>query len=72
MRRLIGLCVTVLSIAVLPSAALAQAVITGAVKDTSGAVLPGVTVKLESSDSDETLGKQSITVSRTNPGPSGA
>ena len=48
MRRLIGLCVTVLSIAVLPSAALAQAVITGAVKDTSGAVLPGVSVEATS------------------------
>ena len=48
MRRLIGLCVTVLSIAVLPSAALAQAVITGSVKDTSGAVLPGVSVEATS------------------------
>src|SRR6188768_3945294 len=47
MRRLIGLCVTVLSI-VLPSTALAQAVITGAVKDTSGAVLPGVSVEATS------------------------
>src|SRR4029453_15641941 len=48
MRRLIGLCVTVLSITVLPSAALAQAVITGSVKDTSGAVLPGVSVEATS------------------------
>ena len=48
MRRLIGLCVTLLSIVVLPSAALAQAVITGAVKDTSGAVLPGVSVEATS------------------------
>ena len=32
----------------LPAAALAQAVIAGAVKDTSGAVLPGVTVEASS------------------------
>ena len=48
MRRLIGLCVTLLSIAVMPSAALAQAVIAGSVKDTSGAVLPGVSVEATS------------------------
>ena len=49
MRRLIGLCVSVSALSlVLPSAALAQAVITGSVKDTSGAVLPGVSVEAAS------------------------
>jgi hypothetical protein len=49
MRRLIGLCVSVAALSlVLPSAALAQAVITGSVKDTSGAVLPGVSVEAAS------------------------
>jgi hypothetical protein len=48
MRRLAGFVVAFLSVIVLPSTALAQASITGAVRDTSGAVLPGVTVEAAS------------------------
>jgi hypothetical protein len=41
--------VTALSVLLLfPAAALAQAAITGLVKDSSGAVLPGVTVQVAS------------------------
>ena len=43
-RRSSGPLLVVLSL-MLPSAAWAQAVITGVVRDTSGAVLPGVTVE---------------------------
>ena len=48
MHRLSGFAVCVLSLVALPSAAFAQAVITGSVKDTSGAVLPGVSVEAAS------------------------
>src|SRR5207249_3945297 len=49
MRRIVGLCVLVLSdLVLLPTAALAQAAITGVVKDASGGVLPGVTVEAAS------------------------
>jgi len=41
-------CIVVALFALLPSAAHAQASITGVVKDTSGAVLPGVTVEASS------------------------
>jgi hypothetical protein len=47
MRGIIGL-LLVVSALVIPHAALAQAVIAGSVKDTSGAVLPGVTVEAAS------------------------
>ena len=48
MRRLMGI-VSVVALAVfIPSVAFAQATITGTVKDTSGAVLPGVTVEAAS------------------------
>src|SRR5262245_28940172 len=48
MRRLMGI-VSVVALAVfVPSVAFAQATITGTVKDTSGAVLPGVTVEAAS------------------------
>ena len=49
MRKLVLRLATVLPILVLlPSAVFAQAAITGVVKDTSGAVLPGVTVEAAS------------------------
>src|SRR5687767_7078690 len=48
MRILSAAFVTVALLVVLPSAALAQASITGVVKDSSGAVLPGVTVEASS------------------------
>jgi hypothetical protein len=49
MRKLLVVGLSVLaSLFVLPLAAHAQGSITGAVKDTSGAVLPGVTVEIES------------------------
>ena len=38
----------VVAVVLVPSAVLAQASITGAVKDTSGALLPGVTVEASS------------------------
>src|SRR5262249_32429635 len=47
MRRLLQL-VTVSACIVVPSAAFAQAAITGTVRDTSGAVVPGVTVEASS------------------------
>src|SRR5215469_9857563 len=47
MRRLLQL-VTVSACIVVPSPAFAQAAITGTVKDTSGAVVPGVTVEASS------------------------
>ena len=48
MRRLAGV-VSVVALAVLlPTIAYAQATITGTVKDSSGAVLPGVTVEASS------------------------
>jgi hypothetical protein len=47
MRSLVGLAVWA-SLALLPATALAQAVIAGTVRDTSGALLPGVTVEATS------------------------
>ena len=47
MKRLLGACIVVLLV-VFPSAAFAQASITGIVRDSSGAVLPGVTVEASS------------------------
>ena len=47
MRLLVKVLATV-GFTFMPAAALAQAVIAGAVKDTSGAVLPGVTVEASS------------------------
>ena len=47
-RALARSVVTCLCLAVLPAAAFAQASITGVVKDTSGAVLPGVTIEASS------------------------
>ena len=44
MRMVRGFLVVLALLVVLPSAAFAQASITGVVKDTSGAILPGVTV----------------------------
>jgi Carboxypeptidase regulatory-like domain len=46
--RAVFRCVVVLACTLLPSTAFAQASITGTVKDTSGAVLPGVTVEAAS------------------------
>ena len=46
--RVIGACLVIALFALLPSAAHAQASITGVVKDSSGAVLPGVTVEASS------------------------
>ena len=48
MRAAFRCAVLVLSTVLIPSAVLAQASITGIVKDTSGAVLPGVTVEAAS------------------------
>ena len=49
MKRLVGTLVAALACAVLmPATALAQASIAGVVKDSSGAVLPGVTVEASS------------------------
>src|ERR687896_635370 len=49
MHRTIRVAVVVLaSLAIFPAAAYAQASITGVVRDTSGAVLPGVTVEVAS------------------------
>src|SRR5439155_18974108 len=48
MQRLAQLLGTAAGILLLPSALLAQGSITGVVKDTSGAVLPGVTVEASS------------------------
>ena len=49
MRRVIGFsAAAALCVLLLPAAARAQASITGVVKDTSGAVLPGVTVEASS------------------------
>src|SRR5688572_24528174 len=51
MRRVTAACLVLVGTIVLtPSVALAQATITGIVKDTSGAVLPGVTVEATSPD----------------------
>ena len=46
--RVRGACIVIALFALLPSAARAQASITGVVKDSSGAVLPGVTVEAAS------------------------
>jgi hypothetical protein len=48
MRRLAAACATVALFLVAPSSLLAQASITGIVRDSSGAVLPGVTVEASS------------------------
>lgn len=48
MRPFLRLAMLVLAIGIVPSAALAQGAITGSVRDTSGAVLPGVTVEASS------------------------
>jgi hypothetical protein len=48
MRGIVRVLVVVVSALVIPHTALAQAVIAGSVKDTSGAVLPGVTVEAAS------------------------
>ena len=48
MRRLVRMATVIASIVLLPAAAFAQASITGFVKDTSGAVLPGVSVEAAS------------------------
>ncbi len=48
LRRSLGPLLVVLSALILPSAALAQAAITGVVKDASGGVLPGATVEASS------------------------
>ena len=48
MRRLIGIVHVVAMAVLLPTIAYAQATITGTVKDSSGAVLPGVTVEASS------------------------
>src|SRR5688572_14444551 len=48
MRAALRCAVVLVWTALLPSAAFAQATITGTVKDTSGAVLPGVTVEAAS------------------------
>ena len=48
MRRLLGIAPIVALAVLLPTIAYAQATITGTVKDTSGAVLPGVTVEASS------------------------
>ena len=51
MRRVTAACLVLVGLIVLtPSVAFAQATITGIVKDTSGAVLPGVTVEVTSPD----------------------
>ena len=48
MRVLKGLLLGIACLAILPASAYAQASIAGIVKDTSGAVLPGVTVEASS------------------------
>lgn len=48
MRRLAHVTVAVASVVLVPTLAFAQASIVGVVKDTSGAVLPGVTVEASS------------------------
>src|SRR5437660_6995363 len=49
MRRVfLAACVVVVSLLLLPAAAGAQSAISGTVKDSSGAVLPGVTVEVAS------------------------
>ena len=48
MKRAFAGVVTCLCLALVPTAVYAQASITGIVKDTSGAVLPGVTVEAAS------------------------
>src|SRR5687767_9053210 len=51
MRRVTAACLVLVGFIVLtPSVAVAQATITGIVKDTSGGVLPGVTVEVTSPD----------------------
>src|SRR5215204_7301475 len=50
MRRLRAACIIAGLCALVPSAALAQGILTGVVKDASGAVLPGVTVEATSPD----------------------
>jgi len=73
-RALARSVVTFLCLVVLPAAAYAQASITGIVKDTSGAVLPGVTVEasspvlIEKSRSATTDGDGRYTIADLRPG----
>ena len=48
MRSFVGSLAVWVCFALLPTAAVAQAVIAGTVRDTSGAILPGVTVEASS------------------------
>ena len=48
MRRLSRILIAFASMAIIPSAVVAQGSIAGAVKDTSGALLPGVTIEAAS------------------------
>jgi hypothetical protein len=74
MKRALSRVVTCLSLVVVPAAAFAQASITGVVRDTSGAVLPGVTaeasspVLIEKSRSGVTDGTGRYTIPDLRPG----
>ena len=74
-RALTTSVLTFLCLAFLPAAAYAQASITGVVKDTSGAVLPGVTVEaaspaiIEKVRTAVTDGSGSIASRNCGPGP---
>src|SRR4029077_7757055 len=46
--RMVGGAATILALSLLPATAHAQSTLTGVVKDTSGAVMPGVTVEASS------------------------
>ena len=48
MRRRVRVATVLMWVAVVPASAFAQSSITGVVKDTSGALLPGVTVEAAS------------------------
>src|SRR4051812_5723536 len=48
MNRIAARCVLIVGLVILPDLAFAQAQITGVVRDTSGAVLPGVNVEASS------------------------
>ena len=52
MRCVLRLLVAAVTLVLLPASLLAQAAITGVVKDASGAVLPGVTVEAASPVAD--------------------
>ena len=51
MRRLLGLCVLACGV-LLPSLAHSQTTLAGVVRDTSGAILPGVTVEVGRAGAD--------------------